>query len=70
MLKETKAWFHMSKVQVLVLNKWEKPFLQINWKYFGKNIVKKQISLVEMPWFGLYWPNKKFLWRNIEQILI
>lgn len=44
----------MSKVQVLVLNKWEKPFLQINWKYFGKNIVKKQISLVEMPWFGLY----------------
>lgn len=54
MLKETKAWFHMSKVQVLVLNKWEKPFLQINWKYFGKNIVKKQIFLVEIPWFGLY----------------
>ena len=69
MLKETKVWFHMSKVQVLVLNKWEKPFLQINWKYFGKNIVKKQISLVEMPWFGLYWPIG-LLWRNIERILI
>lgn len=69
MLKETKTWLHMSKVQVLVLNKWEKPFLQINWKYFGKNIVKKQISLVEMPWFGLYWPIG-LLWRNIERILI
>lgn len=59
MLKETKAWFHMSKVQVLVLNKREKPFLQINWKYFGKNIVKKTNFLGgnAMVWSILaYWP--------------
>ena len=26
---------------------------------FWQKYCEKQISLVEMPWFGLYWPNEK-----------